>query len=113
MREYLIRGSTEALPEWAGRSDVKLVRAGGPRDVAESNRDGHGFLVLTPEQFARRLESTPKQPSEIGPVIEHRGAFVIRILQSREEDRATITSYVVAKKTWEAAKATGKLDCRS
>jgi N-acetylneuraminic acid mutarotase len=76
----------------------------GP-DSREETSPGRGTLPVlsfAAEEFIRWRARAPEKVGEVGPLIEDRESFRFQVVLREEKSSATVATYTVAKKSWDA-----------
>lgn len=110
LRERLLDGWIDPWAEHPSRTVVNLVRmapgaGSGPRAGTMHRlldyRHKATRLELRPEEFDEWATRVRGRAGEIGPVVEERDRFVIRVALERTSDEIRMAEFVVEKKTWD------------
>ncbi len=109
LRRRLVSGKLSLDAADSHRTILRLVRVeeiGEKGHVTETPtstpRDSDLSLKVGKEEFEKIRSDAPQKTGEIGPVLEERDGFVVRIVLQEGPAETKIASYTVPKTTWDA-----------
>ena len=110
LRVRLVAGRIDPWSEDPHRTVLDFVRI-GPLGSSRRTSEERGPLPsgpqvpspmeLGPDEFNRWLGRIPERSGEVGPLLEERDRFVIRILLRRDPDEVRVANYLVQKRRWD------------
>ncbi len=109
IQRQLANGTLDPWSDHPERSVVDLVER-DPEAVEIDPRDADGGTsvgnrlarrLLSPGEFQAERAKLPGGPGQVGPVMERRDDFVIRVVLAQGPREVRVASYVVPKKDWD------------